>query len=209
MRQRIGQVMNQHLEEHSSLYLFTVILFIMGVIFGTLTVQSLGYMQQEDLFYYLQAFMSELQSGQLMDTSSNYALFQNFMQHLKYIGFIWLLGLSIIGLPVILILLFLKGVFIGFTVGFFIHQLGWGGFLFSLVSVVPQNLVLVPLILLISVLSISFSLRLISHLLANQRTRKRPSFVKYSGVMVALSVILFGVALFETYLSPAMMKLLG
>lgn len=207
MQHKLGQVMNQHLEEHSSLYLFTAILFVMGIIFGTLTVQSLGYNQQEDLFYYLQTFLGEVKNGHFLDSSL--ALMQNFIQHLKYIGFIWLLGLSIIGLPVILIMLFLKGVFIGFTVGFFIHKLGWTGFLISLVSVVPQNLVLVPVVLLISVLSISFSLKLIAHLLANQRARKRPSFLKYSTVMVTLSLILFAVALFETYLSPVMMKMIG
>lgn len=207
MRQKLGQVMNHHLEEHSSLYLFTVILFVMGVIFGTLTVQSLGYSQQADLFYYFEQFVGVLKSEQFFNSS--YAFLQNFFNHIKYIGFIWILGLSIIGLPLILILLFLKGVFIGFTVGFLIHHLGWNGLLFSLVSVVPQNLVIVPVILLISVLSISFSLKLIAHLLPHRRVQQRPSFVKYSTVMIALSAVLFVVTLFETFLSPVMMKMIG
>ncbi|GAA0364006.1 stage II sporulation protein M [Bacillus horti] len=207
MRFKIGQVMNQHVQDHSSLYLFVVILFVMGVIFGTLTVQSLGYNQQADLFYYFEQFMNQLRSDHFFD--SQHALGQNFFNHLKYMGFIWILGLSIIGLPIILVLLFLKGVFIGFTVGFFIHQMGLKGLLFSVVTIVPQNLILVPALLFISVLSISFSLKLIAHLVAQQRIRQRPSFIKYTSVMLALSIVLFLVALFETYFSPTVMKMVG
>ena len=43
---------------------------------------------------------------------------ESYFSQLKYIGFIWILGISIIGLPLIFILLFVKGVVVGFTVGF-------------------------------------------------------------------------------------------
>jgi stage II sporulation protein M len=207
MKQKVGQVVNRHLEEHSSLYLFTVVLFLMGIIFGTLTVQSLGYSQQADLFYYFQQFMDQITKGEFVDPS--YALYQNFIHYLKYTGVIWILGLSIIGLPIILILLFLKGVFIGFTVGFLVHQMGWEGFTLSFISVVPQNMIVVPVILTVSVLSISFSLKLIGHLFGSQRFRQKPSFSRYFGMMMIFSLILFLVALFETYFSPAMMKMVS
>jgi stage II sporulation protein M len=207
MKQKIGQVVSRHLEEHSSLYLFTVILFLMGIIFGTLTVQSLGYAQQADLFYYFEQFMDKMKEDHFVDPS--YALSQNFIHYLKYIGVIWVLGLSIIGLPIILILLFLKGVFIGFTVGFLVHQLGWEGFALSFISVVPQNMIVVPVILAVSVISISFSLKLIGHLFGSQRFQQRPSFPKYFGAMMIVSAFLFFVAVFETYFSPVMMKMVG
>ena len=44
---------------------------------------------------------------------------------------------------------------------FNLHQLGAKGFAFSLVAVIPQNMIIVPTILVLSVLSISFSLKLI------------------------------------------------
>lgn len=207
MKQKIGQVVNRHLEEHSSLYLFTVVLFLMGIIFGTLTVQSLGYSQQADLFYYFQQFMDKVTKGEFVDPS--YALYQNFIHYFKYTGVIWILGLSIIGLPIILILLFLKGVFIGFTVGFLVHQMGWEGFALSFISIVPQNMIAVPVILTVSVVSISFSLKLISHLFGSQQFRQKPSFSKYFGMMMIFSLILFLVALFETYFSPGMMRMIG
>jgi len=207
MKQKIGQVINRHIEEHLSLYIFIIVLFLMGIIFGTLTVHSLGYTQQADLFYYFEQFMEELKKDQVVDP--NYALTQNFFHYLKYTGLIWILGLSIIGLPIILILLFLKGVFVGFTVGFLVHQMGWKGVLFSMLAVVPQNLIVVPTILVISVISISFSLKLISHLFGKNGTQQKPNIPKYIGTLLVMSIVILMISFFESYLSPALMRLAG
>lgn len=207
MRKNIGQVIQQHVEEHGSLYLFTIVLFVMGIIFGTLTVQSLGYSQQNDLFAYFQQFISEAQGGEAL-VEPSYALTQNLFHYLKYVGLIWILGLSIIGLPVVLVLVFLKGVFVGFTVGFLVHQMGWDGFWFALVAVIPQNLIVVPLILVMGVLSISFSLKLIGHLFGTKGKFRKPSVTKYVWAMFVASVILFFVAIYQTYISPLLMGLI-
>lgn len=70
-----------------------------------------------------------------------------------------------IGLPIILLLLFLKGMVIGFTIGFFVQQMGWKGFLLSFVSVLPQNLIIIPIFIVVAVISVSFALQLIKNYL--------------------------------------------
>jgi stage II sporulation protein M len=208
VKQRIGQVVQRHLEIHSSLYLFSVVLFFMGVVFGALTVQSLGYTQQNDLFYYFERFVHQLNQEHFVDPA--YAFYQNFIHSLRYVGFIWLLGLSIIGLPVILIMLFMKGVFLGFTVGFLVHQMGWNGFLFAFVSIMPQNVVIVPLILLMSVLSISFSFKLIAHLFGSRRWQpKKLSLSRYIGSMAGAAGVLLFVSFIQTYISPLLIRLVS
>ncbi|WP_202076807.1 stage II sporulation protein M [Caldalkalibacillus salinus] len=207
LHQKMGHGIQRHFERHASLYLFIVVLFVMGIIFGTVTVQSLGHSQQADLVFYFEQFMSEMKEDHIVEPS--YAFWQSFIHYMKYTGVIWLLGLSIIGLPIILILLFLKGVFVGFSVGFLVHQLGWEGFLLSLVSVIPQNMVVVPLILLMSVLSISFSLQLIGYIFGQNRVKRKPRLGYYMAIMFGASLILFVVALFETYISPVFMRLIG
>lgn len=207
MQKKIGQVIHQHLEEHASLYLFTAILFFMGIIFGTLIVHSLGYQQRSDLFYYFQQFLIEM--GKEDELDQRYMLQQTFFHYFKYTGIIWLLGLSIIGLPIILIMLFLKGVFIGFTIGFLVHQLGSKGFAFSLVAVIPQNIIIVPLILALSVLSISFSLRLIAYFFVHKGYQRKPNIPKYVGVIFLVTFLVFAVSLFQSYISPVLMKMVS
>ena len=56
-----------HLREHSSIYLFVVILFLMGVIFGAIVVNSISFTQKEDLFYYLSQFFGQISTGKIVD----------------------------------------------------------------------------------------------------------------------------------------------
>lgn len=53
----------KHINEHSSLYVFITVLFLMGVIFGAILVNSLSFTQKEDLFYYLSQFFGMKQSA--------------------------------------------------------------------------------------------------------------------------------------------------
>lgn len=106
-------------------------------------------------------FFGQVSKGEFAIASEMFR--ESYFSQLKYIGFIWLLGISIIGLPLIFILLFLKGVVVGFTVGFLVSQHGWNGLLLAFVSVLPQNLIIIPAFLVMTTVAASFSLRMIRH----------------------------------------------
>ncbi|MFP3381015.1 stage II sporulation protein M, partial [Bacillus sp. SIMBA_069] len=84
---------------------------------------------------------------------------ESFGFYAKTVAIMWVLGLSIIGLPMILLMLFLKGVVVGFTVGFLVNQLQWQGVTFAMMGILPQNLLVVPALFIVGVSGISFSLR--------------------------------------------------
>ncbi len=207
MRNRFGQVLQRHIEHHSSLYLFVLILFLMGVIFGTFAVNRIGYTQQEFLFFYFQSFIEDIKAEQLVTGAE--AILQAFMKHAIYMGLIWLLGPTLIGLPGVILLLFLKGTFIGFTVGFLVQQLGLNGFFLALLTVTPQNLIIVPLYLFVSVMSISFSLKLLG--LVTKVTRHFQPFQlgRYIALFGWVSLLILGTSVYEAYVSPLFMKMFG
>ncbi|GMB07768.1 stage II sporulation protein M [Thermolongibacillus altinsuensis] len=206
MRKRsLATIWRQHVQEHYSIYVFTVVLFLMGVIFGAIVVNSLNFSQKEDLYYYLTSFFGQVSEGNL--ASSHDLLKESFFQNIKYIGLMWILAMSLVGLPLILILLFLKGMVVGFTVGFLVNQMGWNGFLLAFVSVVPQNLVLVPVFMVMAAISIAFSLKMIRHQFI-KRTHE-PIFramMRYTVTMFAFSLTLLVASSLEAYVSPFLMK---
>ena len=120
-KRKYQNVAANHFREYSSIYLFVVVLFLMGVIFGAVIVNSLSFTQKEDLFYYLSQFFGQAAKGEA--NVARDLFLQSFFHNSKFIGLIWILGISIIGLPVILIMLFIKGVTVGFTVGFLVNQM--------------------------------------------------------------------------------------
>lgn len=204
-KRKYQNVAADHLREYSSIYLFVVVLFLMGVIFGAVIVNSLSFTQKEDLFYYLSQFFGQAADG---DVASGRDLFmQSFFDNSKFIGLIWVLGISIIGLPVILILLFMKGMAVGFTVGFLVNQMGWDGFLLSFVSILPQNLLIIPLFIIMAALSVTFSLKMIR----NQFMKKvnqpvLPQFFRYLFSFAAAILFVAAAACIESLISPALLK---
>ncbi|WP_174734081.1 stage II sporulation protein M [Mesobacillus harenae] len=204
-KQKYQNVAAIHFRENSSIYLFVSVLFLMGIIFGAVIVNSLTFSQKEDLFYYLSQFFGQVSTGKVAESSDIFL--QSFFHNVKFIGLIWVLGISIIGLPVILVLLFMKGMVVGFTVGFLVNQMKWNGFLLSFVSILPQNFIIIPIFIIMATLAVTFSLKLIR----NQFMKKigqpiLPLLTRYLIAFLLAIVVLSAAAGIEAYLSPALLK---
>ncbi|AZU63220.1 stage II sporulation protein M [Neobacillus mesonae] len=194
-----------YFREHSSIFLFIVVLFLMGVIFGAIVVNSMSYTQKEDLFYYLSQFFGQVSDGKVAEQNDLFA--QSFFHNSKFIGLIWILGISIIGLPVILILLFVKGMVVGFTVGFLVSQMGWKGFMLAFVSILPQNLIIIPVFIIMAALSVIISLKMIKKQFMKKFAQPvMPLFKGYIFALIAAVVFISAASGVEAYLSPWLMK---
>ncbi|WP_445506590.1 stage II sporulation protein M [Niallia sp. 03190] len=204
-KKKYQNIVANHFREHSSIYLFIVVLFLMGVIFGAVVVNSLTLTQKEDLYDYLSQFFGQVSDGKI--ASSKDLFIQSFSHNSKFIGLMWLLGISIIGLPVILILLFIKGMVVGFTVGFLVNQMGWNGFLLSFVSILPQNIIVIPIFIISATLSVAFSFKMIRQQFINKRGEPiLPLFGRYMFLLVVAFLFLAAAAGVEAYISPMLMK---
>ncbi|MEC2342688.1 stage II sporulation protein M [Paenibacillus barengoltzii J12] len=193
------------LKDQTPLYVFVSVLFLMGVVFGALMVNALTLEQQQDISRFLGDFFLSINEGG--SEFQPMTFWQVAGLHLKWLGLIWLLGLSVIGLPGILILDFLKGVLIGFTVGYLVGQYTWKGLLFSLVSVAPHNLIVIPALLIASVAAVSFSLNIIrSRVLMSRPGQATRPFLSYTGLTLAMAVALLAISSFETWVTPVMMS---
>ncbi|AIQ69940.1 stage II sporulation protein M [Paenibacillus graminis] len=193
------------MKEQTPLYIFVAVLFLVGVVFGALIVSALTLDQQQELSDYLGNFFVTVDQQGLPAAPDSY--WEIAALNLKWIGLIWILGLSVIGLPGILILDFLKGVLIGFTVGCMVSEYSWHGMLFALVSVAPHNLVLIPVLLVGSAAAIAFSLLMIrSRVLGQRRSPVTRPFVMYTMLSFGLAVLVLGISGFEAWVSPTMMR---
>ncbi|MFC7681951.1 stage II sporulation protein M [Paenibacillus sp. GCM10028914] len=198
------QSFRQSFKEQMPLYVFVAVLFLVGVLFGALMVNALSLEQQQDLSSYLDHFFLTVHEG---DGEAGATFGSVAALHLKWIGLIWILGLSVIGLPGILILDFLKGVLVGFTVGYLVGQYSWKGLLFALVSIAPQNMIVIPVLMISSVAAITFSLYIIKNrLLAQHSGSVMKPFTSYVGLTFVMILLMLGISTFETWITPSMMR---
>jgi stage II sporulation protein M len=200
-------ILLSHIRQHATSYLFMLVLFLIGIVFGAIVVNSMNFTQKEDLFYYLERFFSQLQQGQTM--SKQEILQASFLSHVKFLLFLYVLGLSIIGIPIIWMLLFSKGLMMGFSVGFLVNQLGWKGLMLAAAAVAPQNLIVIPLYLIAGTSAMLFSVTLLRKLLAKRSPLSlRRYFIQYSVIFLILLGSSFAASLLETFLSNPLLSLL-
>ncbi|WP_194840811.1 stage II sporulation protein M [Filobacillus milosensis] len=193
------------LEPYISLYVFLFVLFVIGVIFGASLVGSLSFLQKQDLLFFVEQYFQSFTEQSRQLTLSE--LVNSFWTHGKYVTFLFLFGLSFIGLPVVWFLLFIKGIVIGFTVGFLVNQLTWQGFLISLTSVAPQNLLIVPAYLLIVASSMIFCIHVMKMLFAKGKsyyTIGQAMSLYFKSYLIALLIILGG-SVIEAFISSQAM----
>jgi len=193
-----------YMKEHLPLYVFVGIIFVIGVVFGAVMVNALSLEQKQEISRHLSHFFISVDQGELTDAKVSFQ--QSFSLHMKWILIIWILGMSVIGLPLILILDFLKGALVGFTVGYLVGQMSWAGLLFALVSVAPQNLIVIPALIVCSVTAIAFSLHMLKNRFVPRKGAFYEPFMKYSATVLLSVGLLAGAAMLEAYVSPIMMK---
>ncbi len=197
--------LENHLHEYSSYYIFHTVLLFMGVVFGAILVNSLNVTQKEDLFYFINEFFSQVKQDQMVEAKEIF--FHSLSYNVKYTGLMWIMGLTMIGLPLILILLFLKGMIVGFTIGFFVQQMGWKGFFLSVASIVPQNIIILPVFIVVAVVSVSFSLQLTKKLFVKTFYQPfAPMLIRYCLFFGASVLFLCIAAFIEGYFTPYFMK---
>ena len=106
-----------------------------------------------DLSLYIENFITKFKSTDKLNISE---LIKNSAKNnLIFAIFIWCAGTTIIGLPIVILSILLRGVCLGFTIGTFSMTLGkFSGIIFCLLSLFLQNIILIPTILILGVSSI-------------------------------------------------------
>ncbi|OYD09785.1 stage II sporulation protein M [Paludifilum halophilum] len=202
---RLSESLRVHVQSQLSLYVFVAVLFMMGVIFGAVIVNTLSPVQKENLLDYLGHFFRGMDRDTIADPK---VAFQHSLgDHFKTIGLMWILGVSVIGMPFIFVWIFLKGLVIGFTVGFLVSQLSWEGLWFAFVAVVPHNLIIVPALIVVAVSGVAFSMQLARNRLIQRRGTIYPEFLSYSVLVTIMACVLVVSALFEAYAAPVFMRM--
>lgn len=193
-----NQITN-HFKEHATIYVFMIILFLTGVIFGAIIVNSMNFNQKQDVFFYLERYMGQIIADESIENQT--ILMDSFLLHIKSLLLLFLLGLTVIGLPLVWIVIFMKGLAVGFSVGFIVNQFGVKGLLLASLSIAPQNLLIIPIYVIAGSLSMIFSLTLIG-ILFNQKVSLPiiQSFRKYILMFSILLSFSFLAALLEAFI---------
>ncbi len=199
-RGQLEEFLQEYLRENLGLYFFVILLFLIGVTFGALAIKALDGEQKAELFSQLELFIRDIDLT--LTPTADLPLQQSLGGNFKTIGLIWILGLLVLGLPLILIILFTKGFALGFTVGFLVQELGYKGVIFSVASVLPPNIFLIPALIIVCVAAISFSLAIVRSRLALRKQGLYLQILGYSSTALVAVAMGLAASLIEVYVCP-------
>ncbi|PPA71318.1 stage II sporulation protein M [Jeotgalibacillus proteolyticus] len=158
MKKTFTRTIVYHIQQHASLYIFVMALLCGGVLTGALLVNKLSVEQLQPLLNPFIAF--ETGEKQSILTLLNEHVKGYILLDMAFIFIIWCTGFMLIGLPVAWLIVFAKGMMFGFTTGLFISQYGWEGLWIAIGVVLPQNLLLIPVYVIVCVHAIKITLHL-------------------------------------------------
>ncbi|HYH02969.1 MAG TPA: stage II sporulation protein M, partial [Bacillota bacterium] len=132
-------LIREYFKERAFLVALVLILFIMGIIFGVLAAGVLDAGQKTDLLNYVD---QGLHGKTFLE--NNVYVRQVIASHIQTIFFLFFMGISVIGVPLALLLIFTRGFILGFSIGFLFQNMGMKGAVLSMVGILPHNLLLIP-----------------------------------------------------------------
>lgn len=201
---RIHIRLMRHIKENRGSYILISTIFIIGMLIGNYKVLSLEGGVQDFLTDLIDRYVA---NDNIAYWSTQTLFFHSFLNQAKIIIGIWFLGLTIIGAPLILTLVFYKAFSLGFTVGFLVHAKQGAGIVISLISIFPQNLVYIPCIIIWAVVALNFSLFIVKRGRLKTGTALSTSLVYYTVLMLIYLLIIAIGSFVEAALSPWLLSL--
>ncbi len=193
----------RHISENRWQYILLTTIFLAGVLFGNSQVSSLD----DSIKSHLLSLVDRYVEGGLTGSfQAGNVLLAAFLNQAYLVLAVWFLGLTVIGLPLILGLIFLRGFSLGFTMGFLVRAKAGGGIIIGLLAIVPQNLVYIPFMIIWAVVAINFSIQVLKGRGAGFSEVIR-GITSYTMLMLAFLVLLLIGAFIEAYLAPWLLNL--
>ncbi len=198
----LAQRLKQHIRNNRWQYIVIGLVFLVGLVMGGQKVEGLEGGVRD---YLRELIDTYLQEGQKAPIYGPGILLAALATQAKTVVAIWFLGLTVIGVPLILAVVFLRGYALGFTVGFLVQQKGGAGVIMSILSILPQNLVYIPLLIIWAVIAVNFSFYLIGR---HPGAALGKTLINYSLLLAVFLVLFTAGAFIEAYLSPWFLSLI-
>ncbi len=187
------------------LFLFLFVLFIVGLLAGSLFTIILNESDQSLVKDSLSNFMTSVSKHQL---NIEQTLLPSLFSQIIYVLAVWLLGISILGLPIVLILYFSKAFTLGFSIGSLLFHYQAKGILLSFGYIFPHQIINFFLYTILTIYSLSLSLKLFDALFHKKRLDFRFILNKYLFILILTLLVIIITCLLEMFVMPTMISYL-
>ena len=203
-RSLISEAIINHINNNIMEYIVMIIIFFIGIILGTMYINKTDFTQKQEISSYVNDFIGDIQNGSNID--SNKLLKTSICNNLLITILLWISGLTVIGMPIVYLIVSIKGFCMGYTVSSIIATLGvTQGLKFALSTMLLQNIIIIPSVLILAVSGIKLYKAIMKD---RRRENIKIEIIRYTIIAIFIGVVNIISAIIETYASTNIFKII-
>ena len=199
----LEDILLNHIKNNLKQYIIAIILFVIGIICGIIVISKMTQTQYDEISYYLNNFITSLNDNAKID---KILLLKNTITRNFWIVLaIWFMGSTVIGIPIIYIMLSYRGFCLGYAISAIIAVFGVGkGLLFIFPSLFIHNILFIPALFALVVSGHKVYKNIVKD---KRRDNIKQELVRHTMFSLILLVCIEISALIETYISVGLLQI--
>lgn len=181
------------------IFIVTLLAFIIGILLVSIESKD----NKELITTSLTTFFNNIKENKL---NAQTLLYKSITNNLIINIIVWLLGISIIGLPIVLIILGFKSLTIGFTISSILYTYKLNGLIKVIIYIIP-NIINLFVLFVLTYYSINFSLMLFNYLFRKKEYNKKLIVNRYLKLLILSLLISILTSVIETFILPKLFYL--
>lgn len=189
---------------HKKINFFVSTILILGILSGSIFLMMSNKADKSSVVTQIQTFFTNISTNSI---DNGLALRNSLTINYIFVGTLWILGLSMIGVLVNIFLTYIKGFLVGFSVASLFLTYGYKGILASILYTFPSQILNIIVVVVLSIYSIMFANNLFHMIFSKKSMNNRSMLKKYFVILMGCIIISFISSILEVYLFPNILKL--
>ncbi|MCI7702442.1 MAG: stage II sporulation protein M [Tenericutes bacterium] len=185
------------------LFILVFAITLLCFIAGMLLISMLSKSNKELIINSLNNFYTSLKENKISSTN---LLYKTMTSNLILNIIIWVLGISIIGIPIVIFILGFKSLSLGFTISSLIYTYKFNGLLKAIIYLIP-NIINIFIVFILVYYSISFSINLFNYLFRKIEFNKRVIVKRYLKLLIVAILLSILTSVTESFILPKLFNL--
>ena len=197
------KLMNKEKKKIRKLLIVLVLVTIVSFILGMLFISILSDSNQELVKVSVNSYFDGISKGNMLYLKSLYSILTS---NLFLILFVWVIGISIIGVFFVLGILIFKSFLVGFSFMSILYTYGLKGILLALIYIIPEMFNLFIIFVLVYY-SISFSVLLFNYLFRKKEYNRRVVVTRYLKILIVSLIFIIVTSFVSAFIIPNVLRI--
>ena len=199
---RVLKIIKEHVINNKKEYVIIFLIFVVGIFSGVFFVNHLQETPKTEITNYLNQFIEKFKG---LESVNNIELLKNsLIQNIGLAIIIWFFGTTVIGIPIVFAIILYRGFCLGYTISLCITIMGLGkGISFVLVTLLLQNILLIPAILALAVSGIKLYKSIVKD---KTKENVKIEILRHTVFSVIMLIILAMASIIEIFMSTNLLK---